>query len=397
MDQPSSASLPITSTFPKSPDHFEDDPRISYSKLDEKWILETDDGAEFEYDQALKRWIPSMGDDEALLEQQREAYAVAGVDETEPALDPSKRKKRSGDDDEHDGNGHGQGNKKKTKLGQKDPPTRKNTAVYVTNLPPDTTVDEVRQIFSRCGVIAEEIDQGKPRIKLYMDEKGKFKGDALVVYFRAESVDLAVQMLDDTDFRLGEAGTSGKMKVQAADFSYKSQKEVPTKTNVREKKKVLKKTQKMNNKLADWDDDDPAAMHEQSARWDKVVIMKHLFTLKELEEDPAAMLDIKEDIREECVKLGEVTNVVLFDREEDGVASVRFSTPEAARACVRLMDGRLFSGVQVEAYIANGNEKFKKTSEKKTAVLDEDDEEEETKEENQRLDQFGNWLEKGGQ
>ncbi len=116
----------------------------------------------------------------------------------------------------------------------------------MTDLPPDTTVDEVRRIFSRCGVIAEEIDEGKPRIKLYTDEKGHFKGDALVVYFRAESVDLAVQMLDDTDFRLGEAGTSGKMKVQAADFSYKSQKEVPTKTNVREKKKVLKKTQKMN-------------------------------------------------------------------------------------------------------------------------------------------------------
>ena len=48
------------------------------------------------------------------------------------------------------------------------------------------------------------------------------------------------------------------------------------------------------------------------------------------------MLDIKEDIREECAKLGEVTNVVLFDKEPDGVASVRFSTPEAANACIRV-------------------------------------------------------------
>ncbi len=125
------------------------------------------------------------------------------------------------------------------------------------------------------------------------------------------------------------------------------------------------------------------------------------------------MLDIKEDIREECAKLGEVTNVVLFDREEDGVASVRFSTPEAARACVRvssvdptngssyvsirltktqLMDGRLFAGAQVEAYIADGSEKFKKTTEKKTVLVDDDDED---KEDDQRLDQFGNWLEQG--
>lgn len=48
------------------------------------------------------------------------------------------------------------------------------------------------------------------------------------------------------------------------------------------------------------------------------------------------MLDIKEDIREECAKLGDVTNVVLFDREPAGVASVRFSSATAAEACVRV-------------------------------------------------------------
>lgn len=48
------------------------------------------------------------------------------------------------------------------------------------------------------------------------------------------------------------------------------------------------------------------------------------------------MLEIKEDIREECAKLGEVTNVVLFDKEPDGVASVRFTNAQAAEACVRV-------------------------------------------------------------
>lgn len=48
------------------------------------------------------------------------------------------------------------------------------------------------------------------------------------------------------------------------------------------------------------------------------------------------MLEIKEDIREECSKLGEVTNVVLFDKEKEGIASVRFSNAEAAAACVRV-------------------------------------------------------------
>ena len=55
-----------------------------------------------------------------------------------------------------------------------------------------------------------------------------------------------------------------------------------------------------------------------------------------IQEDPAAILDIKEDIREECSKLGDVTNVQLFDRETDGVASVRFGNVEASNACVRV-------------------------------------------------------------
>lgn len=55
-----------------------------------------------------------------------------------------------------------------------------------------------------------------------------------------------------------------------------------------------------------------------------------------LQEDPAAMLEIKEDIREECAKVGDVTNVVLFDKEPDGVASVRYADAEAAKECVKV-------------------------------------------------------------
>ena len=115
--------------------------------------------------------------------------------------------------------------------------------MYVTSLPDNTTVEEVQTVFSRCGVIAEEIDSGRPRIKLYTDEQGNFKGDALIVFFRAESVDLAIQLLDDTEFRLGQGP---KMRVAEADFSYKSQKDAPAKSNMKDKKKIMKKTQKLN-------------------------------------------------------------------------------------------------------------------------------------------------------
>ena len=46
--------------FPQDPTEFDSDPRISFSKLDDKFILETEDGQEYEYDTALKRWIPTV-------------------------------------------------------------------------------------------------------------------------------------------------------------------------------------------------------------------------------------------------------------------------------------------------------------------------------------------------
>ena len=57
---------------------------------------------------------------------------------------------------------------------------------------------------------------------------------------------------------------------------------------------------------------------------------------------------------------------------------------------IQFMNGRHFAGLQVEAYIADGAEKFKKSKDKASSNYDEDMEDEESK----RLDDFGQWLEK---
>jgi HIV Tat-specific factor 1 len=58
------------------------------------------------------------------------------------------------------------------------------------------------------------------------------------------------------------------------------------------------------------------------------------------------------------------------------------------------MNGRWFDERQLEAYIADGSEKFKKSDEKKVAVEDDGGNEEDGKEgEGERLDKFGQWLE----
>ncbi|RKF60953.1 Splicing factor U2AF-associated protein 2 [Erysiphe neolycopersici] len=359
---------PSETSFPTNPQDFDGDERISFSKIDNKFLLVQSDGSEFFFDEAIKRWVPVV--DEALLEAQQMAYKVAGVDEDEP-VDVIKRKRKKEYVNGEDCNGRAS---KVTKANKKPSASRPNTAVYVTGLPNDATVEEVHSLFSRkCGVIAEEIDSGKPRIKLYTDEEGKFKGDALIVFFKAPSVDMAITLLDDTEFRLGDR-SSGIIKVQAADSSYKKVQQSSSapdekirsnnSINMKEKQKIIKKTQKLDARLADWSDDESSIFTDASSKWDKVVILKHMFTLQELAEDPAAMLDIKEDIREECSKLGEVTNVILYDMEEDGVVSVRFSTVDAAIACVQLMNKRNFAGQEVEAFISNGKEHYRKSKKK---------------------------------
>lgn len=109
--------------------------------------------------------------------------------------------------------------------------------------------------------------------------------------------------------------------------------------------------------LADWDDDDPALRPNVSLRQDRTVVLKGLFTLQEIkasagiwprriaistrltcavQEDVEAILDIKEDVRDECNKIGEVTNVVLYDQEPEGVVTVKFAQPDDAQECVRV-------------------------------------------------------------
>jgi HIV Tat-specific factor 1 len=118
------------------------------------------------------------------------------------------------------GKGAGPAASSSTSSKEKAPPKApKNTAVFVTNLPLDAELDEVQARFARCGVI-EEDDSGEPKIKMYAREDGRFSGEALVVFFKADSVSLAVNLLDDAELRLGDANT--RMRVQKAEFGHKN-------------------------------------------------------------------------------------------------------------------------------------------------------------------------------
>lgn len=181
------------------------------------------------------------------------------------------------------------------------------TSVYVAGIPPDVTVEEMQATFSKCGVIMEDLETGEPKIKIYRDENGLSKGDALVSYFKEESVPLAIDLLDESELRPGQAST--KMSVQKAVFKEKEQPAVEKKKTMSGKVKAKKKMQQLQRKF-DWVEEEGGKKQE---KFSKIVILKNMYTQEELDADPTLLLELKDDVREECEKLGEVTNVILYD------------------------------------------------------------------------------------
>lgn len=48
-------------------------------------------------------------------------------------------------------------------------------------------------------------------------------------------------------------------------------------------------------------------------RMARVVVLKGMFTLPDLDKDPALLVELKEDVREEAETMGQVTSITLYD------------------------------------------------------------------------------------
>lgn len=231
------------------------------------------------------------------MQAQASVYAIEGVEET-VEVKTKEKKKRAATYDVSDSDVQ----QKKLK---REPTKKPVTSVYVTGIPPDATVEELKNTFSKYGVIMEDLETGEPKIKIYRDENGVSKGDALVSYFKEESVPLAVDLLDDSELRPGDSST--KLNVQKAVF--KEKEPVEKKKSTTGKLKAKKNIQKLQRKF-DWVEEEGGKKQE---KFSKIVILKNMYTQEELDTDPTLLLELKEDVREECEKLGEVTNVILYD------------------------------------------------------------------------------------
>ena len=72
------------------------------------------------------------------------------------------------------------------------------------------------EFFSKAGIIRLDFYTGEKRVKIYKDQNDKPKGDALISYQRPESVELAIEILDQKEILPGY-----KVHVEQAQFKQK--------------------------------------------------------------------------------------------------------------------------------------------------------------------------------
>ena len=251
-----------------------------------------------------------------------------------------------------------------------------NTSVYVNGLPLDVTEEEIREVFSKCGVIRLDPETDAPKIKLYRDkDTGAPKGDGLVTYLKAPSVALACTILDGAPFRSGDGGGT-PISVTEAKFEMKGDAYVQRGNKGSKKRKAAAYAKQ--EKALDWGGFDDARDRKRTT-----VILKRMFTLEEMFSDPNFRVELEEDVEGEARKFGQVDAVKVFTTNPEGAVSVRFKEETAAAACVAAMRGRWFGGVQLEALMWDGVTNYAKAGAA----------EESAAEEAARLEAFGEALE----
>ncbi|EZA58058.1 hypothetical protein DMN91_006306 [Ooceraea biroi] len=308
------------------------------------------DGSVYFWDKEKNAWFPKV--DEDFMAKYQMSYGFTETVNTTEKLEPPKLQQASPSQNTKE---EKEQRRAEAKRKAQEPPSwfevdeAHNTAVYVSSLPLDITTEELTQLFTKCGLIARD-EKGQDKIKLYKDNNGEPKGDALCTYIKVESVDLALKILDGSQIR-------GKtLSVQRAKFQMKGAYDPALKP--KRKKKDKERQKKMQEKLFDWR---PERMRGEPLKCERVVIIKNLFAPEDFDKEVQLLLEYQQDIRSECLKCGDVRKVVIYDRHPEGVAQVTFREPAEAQACVQLLNGRWFSQRKISAEIWDGKTKYKIT------------------------------------
>eukprot|EP00064_Thunnus_orientalis_P021935 superscaffoldBa00006981_g22106 len=212
-----------------------------------------EDGTVYDWDHEKKAWFPKITEDFIAAYQANYGFTKDGdpdannaaVSSTDPA---APEKEKPGDDAQKPKpeqqetpakEAKQKGEKRKAEPGWFDIDDNKNTNVYVSGLPPDTSTEEFVEMMSKCGIVMRDPITEEYKVKLYKDKEGNLKGDGLCCYLKKESVALATRLIDETEVR------GYRLHVEAARFELKGQYDASKKKKKnKEYRKKLQQQQK---------------------------------------------------------------------------------------------------------------------------------------------------------
>lgn len=140
------------------------------------------DGSVYFWDKEKNAWFPKVDEDFMAKYQMNYGFTDTSTSQPKPPEPnqppPSQKAKEEKEQ-----------RRIEARRKAQEPPTwfeideARNTAIYVSGLPLDITIEELTQLFAKCGLIARD-EKGKDKIKLYKDGNGEPKGDALCTYIK---------------------------------------------------------------------------------------------------------------------------------------------------------------------------------------------------------------------
>ncbi|MES1907715.1 MAG: hypothetical protein MHM6MM_000777 [Cercozoa sp. M6MM] len=240
-------------------------------------------------------------------------------------------------------------------------------AIYISGLPKDTTPQEVADFCRRVGVIAIDLVTGEDRVRLYRDDAGALKGDACVEFEREESVQMAEQLLDESQFRVG-------VPVHVSRRTNDNNSDEGSSEGVARKKRETTGKHKMDRTQLKRLRELRRAQQQQKLSWSdgadralskyRIVVLKPMFDarlisqraetrsggdmLKKEDIELKEYESIEREVQQGCAECGEVRKVIVFKGSDVGAVAVKFADASGATTCIERMRGRLFDGRRLQ-------------------------------------------------
>jgi hypothetical protein len=397
----SNATVGETAEASTAPKYFEDDNgnKYKWDNDEQDWVMmEEEDEEEFQKFVFQQQGVDHYG-------KNRHRNKVSHKSSTGSNISGSKRNRENDvenddDDDDKESVASQQSNISETngKTVVEDPEKpkkkRKNrkkkklplTWIYVEGLPGDITLDELKNHFSKVGLIALNPADQQPRIKIYTDaETDLCKGDCSICYNSEDSVQLALDVFDGgyirPNFRISVTRAEFDHAKSATNAAASKKVDVPTGNLSGKNHAQVKVARNAMRAALSWGEDDDSGMAPSSAL--KIIVLEGMFAPADFGKDNFER-ELEDDVASECSKFGTIEKLTIFSKHPRGVIIVKFSTGFAAQECIRTMNGRFFAGRQIRAFYWDGVTNYSL----QTVNLDQEEKEEEA-----RLEEFGDWLE----